>query len=258
MHFTDTQVLAWVTSYLWVFVRIAALVTIAPVFSAGLVPVRVRVLLAVGLTVVVAPLAPQPPSVDPISLLGFLIIIQQFLIGLAMGFVIQIVFDAMVVGGQTIAMSMGLGFATMVDPQRGVNVPLVSQYFLVLSTLIFLSLNGHLVLVKALVQSFHSLPVGQGGLGAQDLWSIVLWSGQMFMGGLKIALPAVIALMVVNLAFGVMSRAAPTLNLFAVGFPITMTLGFIIMMLGLSSLAENLRGLLEQAFGVLGRALTGA
>lgn len=258
MHFTDTQVLGWVTSYLWVFVRIAALVMIAPVFSAGLVPVRVRMLLAVGLTIAVAPLTPTPPNVDAISLMGFLILIHEFVIGLAMGFVIQIVFDAMVVGGQTIAMSMGLGFATMVDPQRGVNVPLVSQYFLVLTTLLFLSLNGHLLVIEALVQSFHNLPIGQGGIGARGLWSIVLWSGQMFAGALQIALPAVIALMVVNLAFGVMSRAAPTLNLFAVGFPITMTLGFTITMLGLSSLTENLRRLLEQAFGVIGRALTGA
>ena len=258
MHFTEAQLLGWLSSYLWVFVRIAALVTIAPVFSAALVPIRVRILLALALTVAVAPLVPHPPSVDPISLAGLLIVVQQFLIGLAMGFVIQIVFDAMVVGGQAIAMSMGLGFATMVDPQRGVNVPLVSQYFLVLTTLLFLSLNGHLLLIKALVQSFHDLPIGGGSIAPSGLWSIVIWAGQMFIGALQIALPAVIALMVVNLAFGVMSRAAPTLNLFAVGFPITMTLGFIIMMLSLSSLTQSLSRMLDQAFGVLGRVLTGA
>lgn len=258
MDFTETQVLGWVTSYLWVFIRISALVAIAPVFSANLVPMRVRILLAVGLTVVVAPLTPQVPGVDPISLPGLFVLIHQFVIGMAMGFVVQIVFDAMVVGGQTIAMSMGLGFATMVDPQRGVNVPLVSQYFLVLTTLLFLSLNGHLLMVKVLVQSFDILPVGQGGIREQGLWEIVLWSGHMFTGALQIALPAVIALMIVNLAFGVMSRAAPTLNLFAVGFPITMTLGFIIMMLGLPSLTENLRALLEQAYSLAVGVLAGA
>ena len=231
---------------------------VAPVFGVALVPARVRILLTLGLTVVVAPLLPAPPPVSPISLPGLLILLNQFLIGLAMGFALTMVFDAMIIGGQTIAMSMGLGFATMVDPQRGVNVPLVSQYFLILTTLLFLSLNGHLMLVEVLVDSFFRLPVGNGGIGQSGIWALVLWGGRMFIGAMQIALPAVIALMVVNLSFGVMSRAAPTLNLFAVGFPITMTLGFIIVMLSLSSLTESLSALVTDAFSLVTLMLSGA
>ncbi len=258
LHFTEAQVLTLVNAHVWPFVRIAAMMMIAPVFGVALVPVRVRILLALVLTAVIAPLLPPPPPLNPVSLPGLLVLVNQFLIGLAMGFALTVVFDAMIIGGQTIAMSMGLGFATMVDPQRGVNVPLVSQYFLILTTLLFLSLNGHLMLVEVLFDSFFKLPVGQGGIDQAGLWALVVWGGRMFVGAMQIALPAVIALMVVNLSFGVMSRAAPTLNLFAVGFPISMTLGFVIVLLSLPSLTESLSLLLTDAFSLIGRMLTGA
>ena len=191
------------------------------------------------------------PLVPPSEVHGFpslILIAQEVLLGIAMGFIVQIVFDAMVLGGQTAAMSMGLGFAFFIDPQRGVNVPIVSQFFLIITTLVFLSLDGHLVIISVLAQSLTSLPAGSGGIGEAGILALVSQGTNLFSGAVRIALPAVIALLSVNIAFGVVSRAAPTLNLFAVGFPVTMLLGFIVLLFSFKNLGPNLRVMFESAF----------
>jgi flagellar biosynthetic protein FliR len=229
MEFTLTQVMSWVGAFLWTMVRTAGMVAVAPVFGARMIPVRIRVLVVLALTWIILPLVPPIPQVDPLSLGGMLVTAQQLLIGIVMGFAVQLVFAALVVGGQIIAMSMGLGFASMVDPQNGIQVPVLSQYYVMFGTLIFLAMNGHLALIELLVQSFHTLPVSAGWPEAAGLWQLVSWGRQIFAGGLHIALPTVTAIMVTHLAFGVVTRAAPQLNIFAVGFPVVMLLGFIAM-----------------------------
>jgi len=168
-----------------------------------------------------------------------------------MGFVLQLVFGALVIAGQSIAMSMGLGFASAVDPQNGVQVPVVSQYFLILATLAFLALNGHLVLIATLVESFHSYPVAVNPWPENLAWHIVLWASNMFKGALLIALPALASILLVNLSFGVLTRTAPQLNIFAVGFPITILSGFIVVLLSLPGLLPKLSSLLEDAFSLM-------
>ena len=145
--FTTTQLVAMLNGFLWPFVRISALVVAAPMFGARTVPVRVRVGLAVLLTVIIAPQVTVPSSVEPLSIGGAVLAAREALIGAGMGFLLQMVFGAMAIAGEIIALSMGLAFASIVDPERGVSVPLVSQYFVVFSTLVFLSLNGHLALL---------------------------------------------------------------------------------------------------------------
>lgn len=221
--------------YGWPFLRIAALVMVAPVFGAGTVPARFRIGFAVALTVIVAPLLPPAPEADPLTPLGWITAAQEILIGVAMGFIVQMIFDALVIGGQTIAMSMGLGFAMLVDPQRGVSVPVLSQFFIILGLLIFLALDGHLKLLWLLVESFRWLPIGVG-MSQDQFWLLVGWGSEMFRGALAVALPGVAALLLVNIAFGVMSRAAPTLNLFAVGFPVALLLGFVVIWLAAPNL----------------------
>jgi len=157
------------------------------------------------------------------------------------------IFDALVIGGQTIAMSMGLGFAMLIDPQRGVSVPVLSQFLIVLGILIFLALNGHLLLLQVLANSFSWAPVG-AELTRNSLWALAAWGSEMFSGALSMALPGVVALLVVNLAFGVMSRAAPTLNLFAVGFPVAMLLGFFVLLLNTPNMLPGIRRLMESTF----------
>ncbi len=250
MVLTLEQITGWIGAFLWPFFRIAALFSVAPVFSALTVPVKIRLGLAIVVTLAVAPMLPPGPAVGPLSSDGILIVIHQILIGLAMGFALRLVFDALANGGQIIGMSMGLGFASMNDPQHGVSVPVLSHFFTLFATLLFLSLDGHLVLLGVLVNSFDTLPVSATGITLASLWDLVLWGGWLFSGAVLIALPATAAMLVVHIAFGVMSRASPQLNIFVIGFPITLLVGFVVMAISLPSLLPQLTALLDNAFGL--------
>ena len=258
MEFTSAQISAWVGAYFWPFLRIGAMLLVAPVFGARMVPKPVRIGLGLAITVVVAPLLPAMPVVDALSPEGVLIVVHQLLIGVAMGFALQLVFGALVTAGQTVAMSMGLGFAALVDPQNGIQVPVISQYYLISSTLLFLVLNGHLQLIQMVADSFHTLPIAATGLPRDALWDLVIWATQMFAGALMVALPAITAIMLVNLALGVMTRAAPQLNIFSVGFPITLLGGFAIIMLTLPSMGPQFTELMDGAMALVRDMVAGA
>lgn len=253
MNFEADDILRWASSLVWPFVRISALLLVAPIFGARNVNVRARLAMGFLLALLVAPILPEPPAVDPLSLGGFVVIMHQVLIGIAMGFVLVLVFSAITQAGEAVALSMGLGFASAVDPVGGVQVPMVSQYFTILAILIFLALNGHLVLIHLLLRSFETLPVAAGGLTPEDLWAILSFGSSMFAGALLIALPAVASLLLVNLAMGVITRAAPQLNIFAIGFPITLLAGFLIILLTLPSLTTRIGELLMSAFPLVER-----
>jgi len=252
---STAEILALVGGYVWPFARIGAATMVAPVFSARVVPVRIRLAIAVALTLVIAPASPQANAPAPFSAAGLLLIAQEMLTGLAMGFALQMTFDALVIAGQTLSMSMGLGFAFLLDSQRGVSVPVLSQLLLMLATLTFLALDGHLVLIQTLAESFTTFPVGSS-IGREGVLQLVGFASTVFAGALHVALPAAVSLIVVNLAFGVMSRAAPTLNLFAVGFPVTMALGFVILLWTLPSVQSGFVSLLSAAFTLV-HALVG-
>jgi flagellar biosynthetic protein FliR len=250
INLTTGQLEAWLAQYLWPFLRIGACFMMAPIFGAGFVPPRVRLFLAGAITFIVAPLIP-PPDVEVFSFPAVVVTVHQLLIGFASAFVLQLIFDALAMGGQLLANTMGLGFAFNVDPLRGVSTPVLGQLYMILVTLLFLAINGHLVLIEILVQSFTTLPVGMSGLDSQMIWRVAEWGSQLFAGALIVALPGMAALLVVNLAFGVMSRAAPTLNLFAVGCPITLISGLVIMYVGLPSVLAAFNQSLEAAFEVI-------
>jgi flagellar biosynthetic protein FliR len=249
MRVSTAEILALVGGYVWPFARIGAAIMVAPVFSARVVPKRIRLALALALTLVIAP--PPPVSAPaPFSLMALLLIAQEMLTGLVMGFALQMTFDALVIAGQTVSMSMGLGFAFLLDSQRGVSVPVLSQLLLMLATLTFLALDGHLALIDAIAGSFTTFPIGSV-LGRDGAWQVLAFASTVFAGALQVALPAAVSLVVVNLAFGVMSRAAPTLNLFAVGFPATMALGFVILLWTLPSVQSGFVSLLGAAFALV-------
>ena len=231
--------------YIWPFIRIGAFLTVMPLIGGSFVPIKVKLLLAVALTAVIAPIIPTTPSLDVLSAGGLVTVVQEVAIGVAMGFLVQLVFDAIALSGQVIGMSMGLGFAVFLDRARGVNIPVLGQLFMMLGMLIFLSMDGHLALIQLLAKSFHAWPVSAEALTSDVLAEIWLWTGMMFVYAMKIALPAITAILVVNLSFGVMSRAAPTLNLFAVGFPVVMLLGFAVVFLNMGVLQENVSEFLE-------------
>lgn len=255
MHFTEQQILNLVGDLLWPFLRISALFVAIPVFSGRLVPARVKVALSLLIAALTIPLLPDAPPVDLFSHAALLTGVQQLLIGLLMGFALQLVFSAIVFAGQGIAYSMGLGFASMVDPITGVSVPVISQFYLVLATLLFLTLGGHLVMIELLIDSFRTFPVGMQGLGGNDIWTIVAWSSRIFSGGLLMALPAIASLLLVNIAFGVVTRAAPQLNIFAVGFPITLVLGSLLMWVTVPSVLNNFSGLLDESYALIAGVL---
>lgn len=249
--FSSGQINSWVGTLIWPLTRITTMFMVAPVFGGRLVPVRARVILGLAITVLVIPSLPPITAPDPLSLPGLAVTVQQILIGATMGFALQLVFQALVIGGQFVAVSMGLGFASMVDPQNGIQVPVLSQYYVTIATLLFLTMNGHLALIGVLVNSFHTMPVGVEGVTRMDLWHLVGWASQMFGGAVLIGLPAVAALLMVNITFGVITRAAPQMNIFGVGFPITMLLGFVIILATVPNLAPQLNHLLESAFGLM-------
>ncbi len=254
IQLTTGQLEAWVAQAFFPFARIGACLMVAPVFGARFVPARTRVLLAVAITALVVPLLPQP-AVAPFSGQGFVIVAQQLLIGVALGFALQIVFDALGLAGQLLANSMGLSFAFNVDPLRGSSTAALGQLYIILATLVFLALGGHLAIIQVLVDGLISMPIG-AGLRSESLWAIVLWGGTLFAGAISIALPGVTALLIVNLAFGVVSRAAPALNLFAVGFPISLIVGLVVVLAGMGPLTEGITQLIGQGLQFL-RDLSG-
>ncbi len=242
----------WASSFFWPLLRISAMFVSIPVFSGRFVDSKIIVGAALLITFFTIPLLPQAPAIEVMSHQGLVTGLQQILIGLLMGFVLQLVFSAVIFAGQGIAYSMGLGFASMVDPATGVSVPVISQFYLVLSTLLFLTLGGHLLLIEMLIDSFQSLPIGVNGIERSDLWSVIAWSSRLFSAGLLMAMPAIASLLMVNVAFGVVTRAAPQLNIFAVGFPITLVLGALLMWLTLPSVLNNFTNLLVESYGVIG------
>jgi flagellar biosynthetic protein FliR len=243
---TTGQLEAWLAEFLWPFIRIGACFMVAPVLSATVVPARVRIVLAAAVALIVAPLVGAPPGIAPFSVAGVIVTLQQVLIGAAMGFALNLVFDVVSLAGELLANSMGLSFAYNVDPMHGASTPALGQFYSVVVTLTFLALNGHLALIETLTRSFTSLPVGMIGLNSDGLWSLVVWGGQLFAGALTLALPGVTALLIVNLGFGVVSRAAPTLNLFAVGFPVSLVCGLVILFAGLPGMQTGFVRLLGE------------
>lgn len=250
MNFSGSELVAMMGQYMWVFARIGGMVAVAPIFGTRTVPARVKIILTLIISVAVVPMLGEGPGVDPLSFAGLLVLIQEILIGAFIGFSVSLVFDALITGGQIIAQLMGLGFASMMDPQNGVSVPVVGQFYTVMATLIFLAINGHLLLIEMIVSSFQSLPIGVG-LSRESFMGLALWGKWVFIGAIMVALPSIVALLIVNIAFGVMTRAAPQLNIFAVGFPITILFGFLVMVLTLPNFVDKFYQLLDELFSFL-------
>lgn len=232
--------------------RIGGVMMSAPLFGARFVPARVRLLLTVAVSLVLWPVLPKAEWPDVFSAAGVLLIAAQVAFGIAMGFTLQLVFEAVTLGGELVSSQVGLSFAQLADPLRGSVSPVVSQFFLMLATLLFLALDGHHVLLLLLADSFNAWPVGRA-FRLDDLQGLLIFAGRIFSGGVAIALPAVAALLIVNLGFGVINRTAPTLNLFSVGFPLSLVLGLLVLYLTLPTLVPVFAGLLDDAWQVLRR-----
>ncbi len=254
MNFTEAQLLNSMAMLMFPFMRISAMFVSMPVLSVHAVPARIRVILSGAISFIVMPLLPPIPPVEMLSYTGIMIGVQQVAIGLTTGFILQMVFAAVIFAGQGIAYGMGLGFASMVDPLNGQQVPVISQIYMISTTLLFLSLDGHLLLIQLLVNSFTSLPIGET-FNMNDVWAIIAWSGRIFSDGLLLSMPVIISLLLVNVIFGVASKSAPQLQIFSVGFPITLMLGILLIWLTIPETLALLPDLLNDGYDLIKQLL---
>ncbi|MGK5078220.1 flagellar biosynthetic protein FliR [Janthinobacterium sp. HLX7-2] len=227
----------WIAALLWPLSRILGLLAAAPLFGNAAVPASVKVSLGVLLAMIIAPTVPALPAADPMSLPGLLILTQEMLVGLAMGFTIRIVFSAIEMAGEISSLTMGLGFASFFDPQTKGRSSAISQFLVMLATLMFLTVNGHLVLLAALAESFVSLPISASPISGGGFQQLAAWGGEIFRSGVQIALPVIAALLLTNVALGILTRAAPQLNIFGIGFPVTLGVGLLVISMVLPYLA---------------------
>ncbi|WP_371271224.1 flagellar biosynthetic protein FliR [Variovorax sp. OK202] len=241
---TSGQLEGWMVAFLWPFVRMLALISTAPIFSEAWVPRPVKVAMAAMLTFVIAPTLGPFPEVPVVSAGGAWIIVQQVLIGAAMGFSMKLVFAAVLAAGEYIGLQMGLSFASFFDPMSHGSTMVVARLLNMLATLIFLSLDGHLLMVNALTESFQTLPIATAPLASGGWMFLVLTGGEIFSSGLMLALPLITALLTLNLAMGILNRASPQFSIFAVGFPLTLLAGIFMLQL----LMPNLAAFLEPRF----------
>ena len=247
---TDAQISTWVASFMLPLFRVAALLMTMPIIGTTLVSKRIRLYFALAITVVITPSLPPMPTVNALDLSGLLLIAEQILIGGLLGFSLQLFFQAFVIAGQIISIQMGMGFASMVDPTNGVSAAVIGQFLTMLVTLMFLAMNGHLVVFEVLTESFTTLPVGSG-LVVNHFWELVGRLSWVLGASLLLVLPAITALLVVNIAFGVMTRAAPQLNIFSIGFPLTLVLGMGIFWIGMADILNQYQPLASDALQFL-------
>lgn len=237
ISFSTADINLWIAGLLWPMTRILALLASAPLFGNSAIPASVKICLGTLLAMVIALVVPLQPAADPLSLAGLLIVVQEMLIGLAMGFSIRIVFAAVEMAGEISSLTMGLGFATFFDPGTQGRSSAISQFLALVTTMLFLAVNAHLVLLSALVESFYSLPVSASPVYGGGFKQLADWGGRIFSTGVQLSLPIVAALLITNVALGILTRAAPQLNLFGIGFPITLGVGLLVVAMTLPYLA---------------------
>ncbi|MES2754237.1 MAG: flagellar biosynthetic protein FliR [Pseudomonadota bacterium] len=242
---------------MFVMVRISAAFIAAPVFGAVAVPVLVRVTLAGAIGFLVLAAHPVVPPAQVFGLATILAIGSEALVGAALGFVLQIAFAAPLIASEVIGGSMGIGFANTVDPVNARSSPALGSFMTILLTLLFLSVDGHLILVDLIVKSYDALPPGQAWLGAERLKAIAFFGGYAFLAGLLLALPVGFLLLCLNLAVGMLSRSAPALNLFAVGLPASLAVGVVALAIAFPAMGDYMLVIIREGLGAAGKLVLG-
>ena len=242
---------AWISGLLWPLTRVLGLIAVSPILGHPAIPPTVKLGLGLMFTLIVIPTMPALPVVDLMSLQSLLILLQQLIIGVAMGLTMRIAFAAVELAGQLSGMTMGLGFASFYDPQSQGQSTAISQLFGLLATLLFLAMNGHLLLFSALAESFSTLPIQASETGGFSVIHVCSWGEKIFSAGVQLSLPIVAALLMTNIALGILSRAAPQLNLFGIGFPVTLIVGFLAIAIALPGLATPLTQLFTEALNAI-------
>lgn len=256
LDLNSAQLYAWLNAFLWPFIRILATLATVPFFSESAIPKRAKVGLGFVLTLIIAPSLPPLPDLPTASYEALLIAAQQVFIGIALGLTMRIVFAAVQTAGEFIGLQMGLSFASFFDPATGANTAVLSRLLNVIAVLTFLALNGHLLLLGVLVRTFHVLPIG-ADLHINGWGALLDWSSELWVSGMLLALPLIIVLLTINLAFGILNRTAQQLTIFAVGFPITLTVGLTLLVVVIPQTTPFLAQLFNSGYEAMMRVALG-
>ncbi len=240
ISFTSAQLSAWIALFIFPFTRILALVASSPILGNKQVPAHLKIGLSLMLTFIIAPTLGPLPAIDPASALGLLVLMQQILAGLLMGFAMRLIFTAVEMSGELAGMQMGLGFASFFDQVNATFTPVVAQFLGIIAALAFIGMNGHLLMLEALAESFQTFPISVELPHALALRSIAEWGSSMFTYALQLSMPVIGALLFTNIALAILTRSAPQLNIFAIGFPLTLAIGFAALTLSLPYFAPLL------------------
>ncbi|MEF9943985.1 MAG: flagellar biosynthetic protein FliR [Burkholderiaceae bacterium] len=249
VSFTEAQLTAWWTAVFWPLVRVLAMISAAPLLSHRAIPTRLKLGLALAIVVVLVPVLPAAPAVDIASATGLPMLIGNLMIGLALGFTVRLVFAAIELAGEAIGLQMGLSFGAFFNPAAGTQSNSISSFLGTIALLMFLAIDGHLMLIHAVAESFRLFPVAVG-LGADSFRQMAVMGSQIFSLGLSIALPFVAVSLLVNVVLGVMARIAPQFNIFAVGFPLTILVGLGTLFMFLPYIEPPIRMALEHALAL--------
>lgn len=255
---SSAQLYAWIAEFLWPLTRILGLLAAAPLFNHTAIPPRVKVGLGVLIAVLVGPTVGPLPGADPFSATGVAILFHQLMTGLAMGFMMRLVFAAVDLAGEIISMTMGLSFATFYDPSSQGHTSAISRFMSLLTLMVLLAIDAHLHIISVLANSFQTFPIAPPSVASFQFRSIVLGAGSIFSFALQLALPVAGALLITNLALGILTRAAPQLNIFAIGFPITLATGFVVLTLSLTPMASPLQQQIRHAVKQVEKAVSAA
>lgn len=237
--------------FIWNVLRLSAFFMVVPIFGNKLISRRIRIALVMAVAAALTPILTVGFDLREVGMDHFVTLLTHILFSVGLGFSAAIFFQLFVIAGQFIGMQMGLGFAAMVDPGNGVQVTVWSQFFLMLVTLSFLAINGHLVMVEILIKGYQLLPATEALQVDQFGWQIAALGGWMFVGGILLAIPAVVSLLIVNIAFGIMNRSAPQLNVFALGFPFSLLFGLVVIWFLLHGWSDQFSRLLNSFFDLV-------
>lgn len=250
---TSVELNTWIASFLWPLTRILGLMSVAPLFGNVSVPARIKIGLGIMLAIIIAPTVPALPATDPMSMTGLLILAQQLVIGMAMGFAMRVVFAGIEMAGEITGMTMGFGFASFFDPQTRARSSAISQFLALIMLMVYLATNLHLLVLSTLAQSFDLLPISSQFIANEGLFQMVKLGGRVFSAGVQLSLPMVAALLIANVALGILTRAAPQLNIFGIGFPITIGVGLIMIGIVLPYLMMPIINLIQEGIDAMGR-----
>ena len=245
----------WMGQLFWPLARILALIMTAPLLSEKSISKKVKLGLGLMVTYVLIPTLP-PVNVSIFSVGGFWLLIQQILIGIAIGFTMQFAFAAVRTAGEVIGLQMGLSFATFFDPASRLNMPVLARFLDMLAMLLFLSFNGHLWLISMVADSFQTLPIGGNLINGNAFLALTKAASLIFLNGMRLALPLITLLLILNLALGLLNRVASQLSVFAIGFPVTLSIGIVFMGLMMPLLAPFCEHLFSEVFDLLAGILS--